>query len=158
DSPYSGAPRQPGAAVAGMTTAPDGGMAPAGGCSTAVDTGCGGCGGGCGDLGGIHFYVGGGAGWIQPNFRADPGFHVGIGQLATVTVNGTPFSQAFPNVDRDLNFAYDFEIAPRAWIGFTSGSGCGFRLSGWEIDTDVTKTIDLSRTFAGELVAGGDTL
>jgi hypothetical protein len=156
DSPYSGAPRSPGAAAAAVmtTTAPPPGaeiLPGDGGCTTCVDTCCGGC-------GGIHIYAGGGVGYIQPNFKRDPGFHVGIGSLATVVVNGEDFSLAFPNVDRDLNFAYDYEVSPRVWVGFTVGSGCGFRASWWNIDQNADKSIDLSRSFAGQVVRDGDTL
>jgi hypothetical protein len=155
ESPYSGAPRAvvntaqaPAPAAPGFVYAPEANGGPGGCC----DVGCDPCGGhGC------RFYAGGGVYYLQPRFETDPAIVANFStafDAEQLGLDGTGLLLAtfFPNIATELSFAYEYEIAPRVWAGFTTDCGCGVRGRYWGIDQDANKFINLFGITIGNIL------
>jgi hypothetical protein len=71
---------------------------------------------------GVGFY------YIQPHWDHNPAYLV----LGTDNLTRTVTSQQ--------DFDYDYEFAPRAWLGFTSCNGSGVRVRWWDYEDDASVT------------------
>jgi hypothetical protein len=156
DSPYSGAPRHAGATAAQAMSAPAPMYGPemaAGGygCNTCAPA-CDPCGGG---MGGLRFIGGAGLNYVQPRFHRDPGFSFSSLPFGDILVPNTDITIVrnanFPNIDTNLTFAYEYEMAPRFWLGVATDCGCGGRFRFWSLDTDATKFVNLENLTVGTL-------
>ncbi len=75
---------------------------------------------------GLKIIAGAGAYYVQPHFENNPAFTIGFTDRIT-DLAGTFLSINTVVGARQQDFAWDYEVAPRAWVGLIGCDGFGFR-------------------------------